>query len=183
MADRTPSPIPRTTAGQAGCPNTPPCGHPAMIHDVSGDAEDPKPMCCADGCSCGQPAPELAAEPGPLPFEDRSVHLVGVQARLSGRHVRQRCAWCGHLLVDLVLDEPEVLTSNIPPAEHPDLLRAGRFVEVIGDTVTELPRPTDGALPDDCCALWDCAPLEPGIVVPTLADRFDGPETAGVDHD
>lgn len=25
-----------------------------MIHDVSGDPEDPRPMCCADGCRCGQ---------------------------------------------------------------------------------------------------------------------------------
>ena len=37
------------------CPNTPPCEHPSPIHDVSGDPEDPKPMCCADGCRCGQP--------------------------------------------------------------------------------------------------------------------------------
>jgi hypothetical protein len=39
------------------CPNTPPCEHPSLVHDVSGDPEDPKPMCCADGCRCGQPDP------------------------------------------------------------------------------------------------------------------------------
>jgi hypothetical protein len=39
------------------CPNNPPCEHPSFIHDVSGDPEDPKPMCCADGCRCGRPDP------------------------------------------------------------------------------------------------------------------------------
>ncbi|ANN16219.1 hypothetical protein SD37_11585 [Amycolatopsis orientalis] len=46
------------------CPNTPPCEHPAMIHDVSGDPEDPKPMCCADGCACGQPTPPSVVDSG-----------------------------------------------------------------------------------------------------------------------
>lgn len=36
-----------------GCPNTPPCEHPAWIHDID-SYDDPKPMCCADGCNCGQ---------------------------------------------------------------------------------------------------------------------------------
>lgn len=46
------------------CPNTPRCEHPSLIHDVSGDPEDPKPMCCADGCRCGQPedGPDEAQE-------------------------------------------------------------------------------------------------------------------------
>lgn len=48
------------------CPNQPPCEHPSLIHDVSGDPEDPKPMCCADGCDCGQPATaETATTPAP----------------------------------------------------------------------------------------------------------------------
>lgn len=41
-----------TPPGQ--CPHHPPCEHPAMAHDVSGDPEDPAPMCCAEGCQCGQ---------------------------------------------------------------------------------------------------------------------------------
>lgn len=36
------------------CPNTPRCEHPAMVHDID-TYEDPRPMCCAEGCTCGQP--------------------------------------------------------------------------------------------------------------------------------
>jgi hypothetical protein len=35
-----------------GCPNTPPCPHPKVVHDID-SAEDPKPMCRAKGCDCG----------------------------------------------------------------------------------------------------------------------------------
>lgn len=35
-----------------GCPNTPPCSHARMSHDVE-DYDDPLPMCCAEGCLCG----------------------------------------------------------------------------------------------------------------------------------
>lgn len=37
------------------CPNEPRCPHMVWVHDVSGDEEDPRPICCADGCRCGQP--------------------------------------------------------------------------------------------------------------------------------
>jgi len=59
-AEQTATPAP---APWGRCPNTPPCEHPSLIHDVSGDPEDPKPMCCADGCRCGQPAPVCTCTP------------------------------------------------------------------------------------------------------------------------
>jgi hypothetical protein len=37
------------------CPNTPRCPHPGLIHDID-DYDDPKPMCCVEGCGCGQNA-------------------------------------------------------------------------------------------------------------------------------
>lgn len=37
------------------CPNDPPCGHGAVLHDVE-DHEDPSPTCCVEGCGCGRPA-------------------------------------------------------------------------------------------------------------------------------
>lgn len=37
------------------CPNTPRCEHPSFVHDVD-THEDPRPMCCVSGCSCGQTA-------------------------------------------------------------------------------------------------------------------------------
>lgn len=51
------------TAADTSCPNQPKCEHPSWIHDVSGDPEDPKPMCCADGCTCGQPEQRDAVLP------------------------------------------------------------------------------------------------------------------------
>src|ERR1700749_1267530 len=39
------------------CPNLPPCEHPGMVHEWSGDYEDPRYMCCVDECPCGKPAP------------------------------------------------------------------------------------------------------------------------------
>jgi hypothetical protein len=52
----------RTLPGVPGCPNQPPCEHPAMIHDVSGDPEDPLPCCCSPGCDCGVAAARAAEE-------------------------------------------------------------------------------------------------------------------------
>jgi hypothetical protein len=34
------------------CPNTPPCPHPALVHDIW-DYDDPRSTCCIDGCRCG----------------------------------------------------------------------------------------------------------------------------------
>lgn len=164
MADQTPSPTPRTTAGLAGCPNTPPCEHPAMIHDVSGDPEDPKPMCCADGCSCGQPTPELAAEPGPLPFalltiagpfDEPAVHIAGPPITINGRYQRQLCAWCGHRLLDYDLANVAVPDDQPgPPATFP----AGRLIQVIGAMAVTLEQGDGDELPDGCCANPDDEP-------------------------
>lgn len=35
------------------CPNDPPCAHSGLLHDID-SLDDPKPMCCADGCNCGK---------------------------------------------------------------------------------------------------------------------------------
>jgi hypothetical protein len=35
------------------CPNNR-CEHSSVAHDVSGDPEDPRPMCTMDGCTCGR---------------------------------------------------------------------------------------------------------------------------------
>lgn len=52
------------TAGRTlhQCPNTPRCEHPALIHDVSGDDEDPVPICGAFGCPCGKTPEQQATE-------------------------------------------------------------------------------------------------------------------------
>ena len=34
------------------CPNSPPCAHGAVLHDIE-DYDGEVPRCCVDGCSCG----------------------------------------------------------------------------------------------------------------------------------
>jgi hypothetical protein len=38
------------------CPNTPPCPHTAVVHDIC-DWGDPAPTCCIDGCTCPAVSP------------------------------------------------------------------------------------------------------------------------------
>lgn len=38
------------------CPNTPPCPHGAILHDVEEYSGDGTDTCCADGCQCRGPA-------------------------------------------------------------------------------------------------------------------------------
>lgn len=40
-----------TTQPWGACPNTPPCKHPAAAHDIE-SFDDPRPMCCEEGCVC-----------------------------------------------------------------------------------------------------------------------------------
>jgi len=35
------------------CPNDPPCGHGAALHDIE-DYGDDSPICCIEGCRCGR---------------------------------------------------------------------------------------------------------------------------------
>jgi hypothetical protein len=44
------------------CPNTPPCGHGAVLHDIE-DYDDEHPRCGVEGCDCGDPL----ATPEPAP--------------------------------------------------------------------------------------------------------------------
>lgn len=43
------------------CPNDPPCGHAAALHDVE-DFGDPSPRCCFEGCTCGAQAKREATD-------------------------------------------------------------------------------------------------------------------------
>lgn len=53
----TPAPKDPQRSGKGAsftCPNTPGCAHPSYLHDDSGDLEDPRTMCCVEGCPCGR---------------------------------------------------------------------------------------------------------------------------------
>lgn len=67
-----------------GCPNTPPCPHARIAHDVE-DENDPLPMCCVGGCRCGHDRSQL---PDPTPTPDTAAGRVAlfldVYASLAG---------------------------------------------------------------------------------------------------
>jgi hypothetical protein len=44
------------------CPSDPPCPHPGLVHDIY-LPEDPRPMCCMEGCTCGRPATPAVGGP------------------------------------------------------------------------------------------------------------------------
>lgn len=49
--------------GPLPCPIVPPCEHPMVLHDRYSD-DDPRYICCADGCSCRMnPEPDPADQP------------------------------------------------------------------------------------------------------------------------
>lgn len=66
--DATPPPLGDFAAAMATalaatgpCPNTPPCPHAGGLHDIY-TPEDPRPICCAEGCGCrATPEPDPRA--------------------------------------------------------------------------------------------------------------------------
>jgi hypothetical protein len=53
------------------CPNTPRCGHGAVLHDIE-DYDDPLPRCCVEDCGCGAPATAPAARPADNPTTEET---------------------------------------------------------------------------------------------------------------
>lgn len=73
------------------CPNTPPCGHGAVLHDIE-EADDPLPRCCAEDCGCGErtdalrelAAAERAARTGPLTIVEEIADAYDVPVSALG---------------------------------------------------------------------------------------------------
>lgn len=81
------------------------------------------------------------------------THIAGLPITVEERYVRQRCAWCTTLLVDV-----DATTLNyelsIPPEERrPGTWQAGRLVTVDGPASFVLDEGAD--LPDDACTILD----------------------------
>lgn len=106
-------------------------------------------------------------------MSDEVVHIIGVDVLVGARR-RQRCSWCGHLLVDDDLARMawalnEDGTDPGPPPGWP----VGDLVAVAGDAGSframrvvpedewpESAEPGHKRLPDNCCALLDPAVTE-----------------------
>jgi uncharacterized low-complexity protein len=74
--------------GSLRCPNTPPCAHSSLFHDVEDD-EDTVPRCCAEDCPCGAERPP-ANLPNPEPgrwgvatLTDMDTTTMGFDERLA----------------------------------------------------------------------------------------------------
>lgn len=79
------------------------------------------------------------------------VHVAGLPVTIQGRYLRQRCAWCGAVLVDHDLAAIAVPIGQDPT---PGTWTVGALVERDGP-VTSLVEGDD--LPDNACALLDPA--------------------------
>lgn len=99
------------------------------------------------------------------------MHLVGIDMRI-GPLRRQRCAWCGQLLVDEDLSKMSwMLNADGTDPGPPGMWPAGEVIEVIGDLGSgrfmrivpesdwpdSVSDPGEKRLPDGCCALLDPA--------------------------
>ena len=101
-----------------------------------------------DGCVCELASPRLW-DKAP---EDGVVHIAGAWLTLFGRYMRQRCEWCGIVLVEYDLHRVAVPTGQ--PGEPPHW-EPGSLVRVDGNMSAAIdnPRTGDGEvqLPPDSC--------------------------------
>ena len=58
------------------------------------------------------------------------AHLAGADLTVDGRWMRQRCAWCGELLIDLDLSRVAVQVEPGEEPQPPATWPAGKFIVV-----------------------------------------------------
>lgn len=88
-------------------------------------------------------------------FDETTVHIPGPPITVSGRR-RQLCAWCGHVLDDLVLSRVGVEAGDPTVPVFPD----GQLVRFDRGVAYALPYTAGDPLPDDCCAVRAAEPVE-----------------------
>ena len=91
-------------------------------------------------------------------------HLAGVDITAEGRFVRQRCSWCGEILVDVDLSlaaVPEGQKGN-PAATW----KVGDWIEVEGvwPTVYRVADAEDGKFPANSCMARELPKPKPRLV-------------------
>jgi hypothetical protein len=86
------------------------------------------------------------------------THIAANDILIAGRRLRQRCAWCGAVLIDLDLTRVAVQVEPGEEPEAPATWPVGRLVRVAGEgcsfTYTTVLDETD-ELPDDACGKVD----------------------------
>lgn len=97
-----------------------------------------------------------AAERGdPDPAE--IVHIAGLDVKI-GRHLRQRCAWCGAVLIDVALDNvARAITEGPPDNDDVPTWAVGKLVGMSADggIAWEVEHADGETLPTSCCGYLD----------------------------
>lgn len=79
------------------------------------------------------------------------VHIAGSDIQVNDR-LRQRCGWCGTILLDYDLTRIAVPEGQDP---RPGTFPPGELVEVDGGAYWVRPQPREQPLPKNACALID----------------------------
>jgi hypothetical protein len=80
-----------------------------------------------------------------------TTHIAGIDVQV-GSHLRQRCSWCGDVLVDYALDRIAVPVGQDPrPATWP----IGGLVDVDGNWSAVIPHADGEQLPANACVRLD----------------------------
>lgn len=85
-----------------------------------------------------------------------TVHIAGDTLTIFGRFMRQRCSWCGIVLVEYDLEKVAVQVGDPPPGSF----STGALVLVDGGMMAEVPLELEvdsegmqsGKLPNNACA-------------------------------
>lgn len=84
------------------------------------------------------------------------THIVGLDIRV-GCQIRQRCGWCGAVLIDEDLHAVAIATEDLTADRPIPVWPVGALVRTDG-CLTEVVEHEDGAdLPDDACGQLDHA--------------------------
>jgi hypothetical protein len=79
------------------------------------------------------------------------VHIAGLDVQV-GDQLRQRCAWCGAVLIDYALARIAVPVGQDP---RPGTWAVGALVEVDGPMSVVVSHEDGAQLPDNACAQID----------------------------
>jgi hypothetical protein len=124
-------------------PNLIPDDHPIWDKLVPRDPAAPPPTFPSD-----PPSPRLWDK-----IPDTVTHIAGACINMFGRYMRQRCDWCGYVLLEYDLERIEVPIEQPGP---PGNWTPGTMVRVDGSISAEIDNPNviEGVvqLPADACA-------------------------------
>lgn len=114
--------------------------------------DDPEKVTCQDCLDLGK----LAASPNPGAVVEyphgRVIHVAGSQVQV-GMQFRQRCGWCGAIILDIDLTDLLNQGNTASVTAWPP----GSFVVVEGDTAYAISESWGGRLPEGHCGLIDFA--------------------------